>query len=276
MKKRHISLILFVLLMSACSNPTPAVQSPPQPSATTTLAKPAETATLAPPTETSTAQPPTKTPTPSPTATTAATPTPAVPRKSVEVPYEDRVIRGTLLGDGEVAVILAPMWTTTRSVWMSFARHIAQLGFTALAFDFPGAGGSTGDASFSKTATDVAALVDFLNEQGYERIVCMGASVGGGACYEGALLRPDIAGLVIVSSPFNVEGEEAAVLTMPKLFISGDEPDVTLKMKETLQLIPEPKEMVLYKVTAHGTDIFHSDSGDEFRDLLVDFLVNLE
>jgi esterase/lipase len=160
---------------------------------------------------------------------------------------------------------------------MPFAKHIASLGFTALAFDFPGPFGlSDGEFSYDKPGFFVDAVIGFLQERGYERVVCMGGSLGGDGCYKAALLRPNMAGMVILSSPFPITPEEAAILIMPKLFISGDEPDVTPLMKDTFQLLPEPKQFETFLVKAHGTDIFSTDSGEELTDLLVEFLESIQ
>lgn len=88
------------------------------------------------------------------------------------------------MGDGDIAIVLAPMFGENQSSWITFAKHLASLGYTALAFDFPGFGSSKGEFNFDKTTDDVAVVIDHLFARGYERIVCMGASVGGGACFE--------------------------------------------------------------------------------------------
>jgi pimeloyl-ACP methyl ester carboxylesterase len=263
-------MLIGLLLFSACANPAADVIPTTQP---------AETATPLPPTETPepvvspTPQPPTDTPEPTATATIAYTPTPEIKIEQVEVPYEDRIIRGTLVGDGEIVVVLAPMFSENRSSWIAFAKHLASLGYTALAFDFPGFGASSGEFNFTATTFDALAVIDFLLEQGYERPVCMGASVGAGVCYEAAVLRPNIAGLVIISAPVETTSEEAAILLMPKLLVTGDEPEVKGPMKETYQLLAAPKRFELINEKRHGTEMLNT--GDELRDILVNFLENL-
>jgi alpha/beta superfamily hydrolase len=281
MKKHLIPLIILVLLISACVSQgstattknqpteTPAVQ---QPTDTPTSQLPTDTPTSQPPSETPTPLPPTDTPEPTATATIASTPTPDIPREQVEVPYEDRVIRGTLLGDGDIVVVLAPMWGLDRSSWMPFAKHVASLGYSALAFDFPGVGTSTGSFSFSATIPDALAVIDFLRERGYERIVCIGASMGADGCFGAGLLRPEMAGLVIIAGPPTTTAEEAATLLMPKLYLVGNEPDVKDEMNESYKLLPMPKEFKTINAKAHGTDLLHTDAADEFNEILVDFL----
>jgi pimeloyl-ACP methyl ester carboxylesterase len=266
--KRHYTLMLFgLLLFSGCAN------------SATEVIPTTEPATPLPPTDTPepvvspTPQLPTDTPEPTATATIAYTPTAEIKTEQVEVPYEDRIIRGTLVGDGEIVVVLAPMFGENRSSWIAFAKHLASLGYTALAFDFPGFGVSTGEFNYNATTFDVLAVIDFLLEQGYERIVCMGASIGASACYEAAVLRPNLAGLVIISAPVETTTEEAAILLMPKLLVTGDEPDVKGPMKETYQVLPAPKQFELINEKRHGTQMLNT--GDELRDILVEFLEGL-
>ena len=277
MRKRQILLTLVLLLISACAQPatvaTPTVPPTEMPTPLPLTATP----TPFPPTETLTALPPTDTPTPLPTAsaTIATTPTPDIPKEQVEVAYEDRVIRGTLLGDGDIAVILAPMWGEDRSSWIKFAKHIAPLDYTALAIEFPGAGASSGEFSFTKVNFDVVAVIDFLQARGYERIVCMGASLGAGACFEAAVLRPDLAGLVVIAAPVETTAEEAATLIMPKLFVVGNEPEVKTSMDGDYQVLQIPKQFKTLADKAHGTDLLNTDSWDELSSILVEFLEGL-
>jgi alpha/beta superfamily hydrolase len=216
----------------------------------------------------------TSTPTAAPTIT--PTPTPAIHRESIQAAYDDRVIRGTLVGEGEIAVVLAPGWTDTRAVWMGFARELAAAGYTAVAFDFPGAGASQGRVSFSLVGSDTAAVVDFLLARGHEQVVCMAASDGAGGCLGAAVAHPNLAGFVLLSSPVEATEEEAAGLLMPKLLVTGNEPEIIKATTELLRLLPEPKQYVKINTSRHGTDILGSDRVEELRDLLMTFLESIQ
>lgn len=87
--------------------------------------------------------PPTDTPEPTSLPAPTAELTEGIKHEQVSVSYEDKTIRGTIVGDGDIAVVLAPMFGESRGNWMHFAEYIAPLGFTALAFDFPGPFGSS-------------------------------------------------------------------------------------------------------------------------------------
>lgn len=270
MKRHTIMLLTGMLLLAGCAN------------AATEAAPPTPTASPKPPTNTptqvptSTPQLPTDTPEPTPTATKEITPTPSIHKESVEVAYEDKVLRGTLFGEGDIAVVLAPMFGEPRGSWAKFANHIAALGYTALAFDFPGPfGSSTGTFKFDGVQFDVLEVIKFLRERGYERIVCMGGSIGATACLEAALLDPTLAGLVVISAPEEVTPEEADNLLMPKLLMTGDEAEVKGVLRETYELLTPPKKFIIINNKAHGTDLLNTDAKDEFIETLVEFLESL-
>jgi pimeloyl-ACP methyl ester carboxylesterase len=239
--------------------PTTAPTEPPTPTAAPTMV----------PTDTST-------PTAAPTIT--PTPTQAIHQELVEAAYEDRVIRGTLFGEGDIVVILAPGFNETRGIWMRHARHFASLGYAALAFDFPGAGASTGTFSFSKLKSDVAALINYLQqERAYERIVCAGVSFGGNACFEAAQDLPDLAGLVIISAQVETTtAEEVTGLSMPKLMVIGIKSNPVLEsvnepMREVFELLPDPKQFESLRL--RETALL---SGDELLNLMVEFLEGIQ
>lgn len=271
MNTRLIPPVILLILLSACGS-----------ASADTIPTTVPTDTAVPPPATSTPEPtqtekpsPTDTPVPTPTASITPTPEPKIKSEQVQVTYEDKVIRGTLVGEGDIAVVLAPMFGEPRGSWIDFAKYIASLGYTALAFDFPGTGTSSGNFSFDGTTFDALAVIGYLREQGFERIVCMGGSLGGGACFEAAKIDLNLAGLVILSSPFNTTAEEVSELVMPKLLVVGNEPsDVTGPMRETFKLLPDPKQFETIPQKAHGTQLL--TAGDELRDLLVEFLENIQ
>jgi pimeloyl-ACP methyl ester carboxylesterase len=240
--------------------PTTAPTEPPTPTATPTMV-------------------PTDTSTPTATPTITPTPTQAIHQELVEAAYEDRVIRGTLVGEGDIVVILAPGVNETRAIWMRHARHFASLGYAALAIDFPGAGASTGTFSFSKLESDVAAVVKYLQqERGYEHIVCAGVSFGGSACFEAAQDLPDLAGLVIISSQMETTtAEEVSGLSMPKLMVIGTKSSPVLEsvnepMREVFELLPEPKQFE--RIRLPGIALL--SRGDELLNLMVEFLEGIQ
>jgi pimeloyl-ACP methyl ester carboxylesterase len=257
--------MMLVLLLSGCST------APDTPTPTPTAFP---TATFAP------------TSTPTPTSTPAPSPTPQqVQAVKVSFVAADGVkLSGTVyIGEEkkDIGVVLAHMGAhgADQRSWTSFARYLAPRGFGVLTFNFR--------ADRSRLDLDVRAAVAFLRDQGYRRIVCMGASMGGTASLKAAV-DTDLAGLVVISSLWTtgsgstggalfVSREELAQLTLPKLFVTteNDGNGVPTTMKTMYEAAPEPKALKIFPGTVHGTDIFATSQGDEFRDLLVGFLENL-
>ncbi len=271
------SILVFCLAGCASpSTPTASLEQETAQPATFTEVSPTDTPTI-PPTDTPVPPTPTPSPTDTATATITRTPTPEVKNEPVTFTTADDItLVGNLFGEGDIAVILTHMGEigTTRTSWFPFARFIAANGYTALAFDFRGWGASGGDHSYSKQKDDVLAAADFLRERGHERIICMGASMGGIACFNAAL-ETDMVGLVVLAGgPVINEEIDYSILTMPKLFIceEGDPYELIPSMIEMFDILPEPKEFVLIPGDAHGTRLFNTPAGDELRQLLTDFL----
>jgi len=259
--------ILFILLATSCTSSTPI---------------PTPTLTLI-PTLTSTATPlPSPTSTSQPTATPEPTATPVVAVETVTFTTQDNVrLAGTLFGEGEFAVILAHMGMTgvDQTSWHPFARLLAERGFTALTFDFRGIGQSEGYTQYNYLVYDVYAAIQFLNDRGYEKIVCIGASMGGTSCMRAALDR-NLAGLGVLAStlsngdPTEVSRSELQQLTLPKVFAyaQSDFVLVITDMRFMSERAPEPKLVQVFPGSAHGTNIFNTESGSQLTDLLVNFL----
>ena len=222
----------------------------------------------------------------------APTETPRVTVKEVSFTTEDDVkLAGTLYlpGEEDIAVVLAHQGTkgTDQRSWQPFAELIAERGFAALTFDFRGRGQSGGYLIVPRLERDMRAAIGFLRDQGFNRIVCMGASMGGSACLRAAL-DTDLEGLVVIASPMNlgqtptVGVEDFTMLTMPKLYVCAEDDSVdgsrtglAAVITNMYTISPEPKEIRIFPGTAHGTYLFDTEYGDEFRKLLVDFLEGL-
>lgn len=221
------------------------------------------------------------------TSCQAAQPTPSPSLSEGEVTFttEDSFqLSGTVFGKGTTAVVLAHMMPTDQTSWQPFAQVLAEKGFPALTFDFRGYGQSGGDVDYSALDKDARAAIAFLRDHGFTRIVCIGASMGGLACGK-VSHEPDLAGLVIISSPRTMESVRASLqitrsdltdLTYPKLFItSKDDWPFSGDAKSLHRWSSDPKELKVFSGLAHGTELFDTEHADEFRDLLMNFVENV-
>jgi alpha/beta superfamily hydrolase len=273
---KGILVLLFITIMVAgCSQAVPEstqqMEEASIPQTQVLEEPPAPTSTAMP---SPTVPPDTATPTAIVIPTESATETPSIRRERVAVPRDQNLLRGTLVGDGELAVLLAPMFGEPRGSWMHFAEYIAPLGYTVLAFDFPGVGSSTGEFKFDQVQYDALAMIDHLKSLGYDHIVCMGASIGAAACFEAARIDPSLAGFAIISAPVETTAEDTAGLTMPKLLVTGDEPDLIGSLENAYKLMPDPKQYVYINQKKHGTEMLNTD--DQLRDTLVEFLEGIK
>ena len=255
MKPSLISLVLLSFLSVACNSVKGTVTSTPE-------------ATL--------------TPVPSPTAT-------SIPVETVTFTTEDNVtLSGTLFGKGKIAVILAHQGTpgTDQTTWQTFARLLAEQGYTALTFDFRGVGQSEGTLGYRDLWKDVKAATQFLRELGYSQIVCAGASMGGTACIYNAK-QGEYMGLIVLASTMvagrgvdtlAITDEDLAKLTLPKLFISAERENyiVVRDTKHMAELSLEPKSLLVLPGTQHGTLLFDTDSGEKLPAAILEFIDNLK
>jgi len=196
-------------------------------------------------------------------------------------------LAGTLFGDGDVAVVLAHQGTegADQTTWYEFGTLLAEQGYTALTFDFRGIGKSGGTPDRSKLDTDVLSALQFLHDEDHEKIFCVGASMGGTTCIQTAINGYQLAGLVALGSAMitgygandlKVSQDELGLLSLPKLFISAEN-DIDLVVNDTTRMYensPEPKALHFLPGSAHGTDLFNTDAGDELTTILLEFLKN--
>lgn len=278
-------LIIFVALIlifsySGCTI-SPSTQEPSElistsPSATITP-KPSLT-----PTHTSftdTPELPTETLLPSETAQPTATLD--VPFEKVTFQTEDGVeIAATLFGEGDTVLLMLHMGKgyADQESWHPFARLAAEQGFAALTVDLRGRGDSGGEMYPPWMILDARAARDFLRQRNFNRIVCLGASMGGTTCLRLAL-DGDLTAVVVISSTQSVGGENGVsapdlrALTIPKLFVYGVRDSmIPAEMELMFRNSTEPKQLITYDHAAHGTDLFLSIYGDDLRQQLFTFL----
>jgi WD40 repeat protein len=213
----------------------------------------------------------------------------SVSTETVTFTTEDNVaLSGTLFGNGKIAVILAHQGTpgTNQTAWHPFARLLSEHGYAALAFDFRGVGQSAGKLLYGNLAMDVSAAAQFLQNRGYQKIVCIGASMGGTACIRAAQDHTFI-GLIALASTMAVGSGAVSMhltpgdlgnLTQPKLFISanGDYGVVVGDTKRMYELSPDPKNLLLLPGTQHGTNLFDTDVEEELSAVMLRFIEDIE
>jgi len=187
------------------------------------------------------------------------------------------------LDDGLV-VVLAHGHTQSHKEWVDFEKILIDNGITTMTFDFRGHGESGGADLLSTIGVDVATVVEFLKQSGYERIVCIGSSMGGSACAAGSI-EGDIDGLVMLSSPMNlgagsrlVSKRDFQALAIPKIIMFTEEDLLAIALEEldsyyeTAEDAGEPKDIDIYPGIAHGSGLLYDDQRDQVISILLDFV----
>jgi pimeloyl-ACP methyl ester carboxylesterase len=223
---------------------------------------------------------------PSPTQAPASTQLPDTPApagetagpREVTFQTEDGVkLSGTLFGQGGSGVVLSHMFPTDQTSWHAFAKTLAGNGYLALAYDFRGYGKSGGEKHIDQIDSDVRAAVAFLKEQGAQRIVLVGASMGGTASAKVAG-SAGAAALVVLSSPQSFNGLEVTEQDLksfrgPSLWMGSRGDAATTDTEAMHAKANEPKTLHIYEGSAHGTFIFDTANGPDLSQRIIDFLV---
>lgn len=271
--KKSLSLLLILVFASSCTVTSESSSSPISEtdiSASTPYAAISPTPPL--PEETSTSSPA------------------SYPVESIKFITTDGItLAGTLFGEGDTAVTLAHQgnYGIDQASWFPFAHLLAERGYAALTFDFRGMGQSEGKLVYRNLPLDIDAAVHFLQDQGYSRIVCMGASMGGTSCLRTAQ-DYSFAGLVIIASVMNIDmGTDSLFVTQSdlgnlaqeKLFVTAahDHSLIVSNIKMMHELSPDPKDLLIIQGRfEHGTDLFTSDAEEELSNALLQFLETID
>jgi pimeloyl-ACP methyl ester carboxylesterase len=231
----------------------------------------------------------------SPTAPSVASPTlttlprPVTPAQATVAPVtgvpvsfttEDNLtIKGRLFGSGQTAVVFAHMYPNDQQAWWGFASEVAGQGYAALTFDFRGYGETGGSKDIAHIDRDLSAAVRYLRERGYQRVILVGASMGGTAALKVAA-RDEFKGLVVgvvaVSAPQAFEGlvaqDDVANIKVPMLFVASQGDSAAFQSLEAFyNTATGPKQRQVYSGNVHGTGLLQSEHAAEFKALLLEF-----
>ncbi|HKY54834.1 MAG TPA: dienelactone hydrolase family protein [Anaerolineales bacterium] len=190
-------------------------------------------------------------------------------------------VNGELYGSGKTAVVFSVMGNC-KPGWREFAQLTAAQGFMALAYQWHACreSGSTDENELQKFVEDARAAVNFVRERGAEKIILVGASLGGVASAKLAI-ESQASGLVILASPpsipqwgFEIEPDDLNT-DIPKLFITAENDDTVPadSMRALYDLAAEPKEWQTYPGTAHGTDLLKGVNGPELGQRILAFIL---
>ena len=193
---------------------------------------------------------------------------------------EDNVsIRGRLFGSGGTAVVFTHMYPNDQRAWWDFAGQVGAQDYAALTFDFRGYGETGGSQDVARIDRDLIAAVRYLRERDYQRVVLVGASMGGTAALKVAA-RDEfdglVAGVVAVSAPESFRGlvarDDVGNIEVPILFVASEGDGSAVDSLDSLyERASGFKDRQVYSGDAHGTDLLEGEHAEEFKAILYDF-----
>jgi hypothetical protein len=209
---------------------------------------------------------PTATPTLTPAPTFTATPQFPLPEGSIIFEIDpNRKFAGHVYGQGETAIILANMSQGGEYQWDPLVNALDKKKFTIITFNYL-------QPDYSGAPQGVLTILGRLREVGYQRVVCMGASLGVSAC-GGIPLEPEMVGMVMIAGP---NYGPPVSTTYPKLFIAAADDPWAKDTETAYKSADEPKQLLLFPgISVHGTQLFYSTFKVQFLQALVDFVNNL-
>ncbi len=183
-------------------------------------------------------------------------------------------VYANLYGDGQHAVLLGHGAVFDKESWDGLAQDLSAVGHQVLAIDFRGYGKSTAGRAGNALYQDVLAGIRYLRNAGAERVSVIGASMGGGAVAQAAVVvEPDeIAKLILlagvpIATPEQMHGN--------KLFIVSRGDALRDAVEDQFERAGEPKELIVLAGSQHAQHIFSSrQRGEELTAAIINWLAN--
>jgi pimeloyl-ACP methyl ester carboxylesterase len=178
-------------------------------------------------------------------------------------------IGGVLLGRGRVGVVFAHESPGDLCQWLFYARVLERRGYAVLPIDLNGFGSSPpapGSPARTHWDRDVAAAAAVLRARGVEKVVLIGASVGGTCVVAAAAeIRPPVAAVIDLSGPTESSGVDALAaarrLRVPALYEVSDDDAFISEVRKVYLATPPPlrKLVVVHSGGGHGVGLLMTD-----------------
>jgi len=211
-----------------------------------------------------------------------STPTLPAPNAVSFAAADGTQLAGTLYGAGATAVVLSNMGDNDPAPWDAFAPQLADRGYMVLTYKYryPTNTSRFDSGMANHTLDDLRAAIAFVRGAGAQRLVLVGASLGGMATAKAAAIEKPVA-MIVMATPvdlaeydYRVTPDELRSVEAPKLFIAS-EGDRTVPFAETkrmFELAGDPKEFHSYPGAAHGVQLFKTEHADDLAQRLVAYI----
>ena len=160
--------------------------------------------------------------------------------------------------EGGRAAILVHQSGATMESWRDFAKRLEGRGMTALSLA-------------NSTPMDVAAAVGFLQDEGHDDIILVGASIGGGAILQALKTNdwPTVRKIVLLansSGPAPQSGEIA------KLFMVAKQDFYAAGAYSAYDKTAEPKTLIEYEGRDHGQALLTGEHAEQALEDILGFM----
>jgi len=189
------------------------------------------------------------------------TSTPGNPVEQVTIPVDNESFQATITGNGEIAVIIASNGEGALSDWDPLVQALSTNERLRIAtFTYRNIVG-TGDK-------DLAALLDYLRNEGISKAICIGEGVGSNFCTH-LQQEPEMIGMVFLAT------ESVGIKAdFPKLFLTADADPFGMagSTERVYNQSAEPKTFKSYAAGVHGSALFKADVGTQVLEDLTSFI----
>ncbi|MGW6447336.1 alpha/beta hydrolase [Lentzea sp. NPDC055074] len=184
------------------------------------------------------------------------------------------------LGTGDRGILLSHEQGYYMCSWLAFGQELAAAGYHVLLLEYRNHGASETAQDNDNLDRDTRAALAALHSSGAKRVLLGGASCGGTASAVTAADEPELAGLLVLSSPaqcFVLDGEAAArKITAPSFFAVSPIDYSGNMIKETRRLYEASaaarKHLEIVPGGAHGTDVLREAGAEKLHRLVRDFV----
>jgi pimeloyl-ACP methyl ester carboxylesterase len=178
-------------------------------------------------------------------------------------------------------VLLLHMMSTDRTVWGNFPEELAKACYTVLNVDLRGHGQTGGEVDWEQAQLDIPQILQALGEMegvNPESLAILGASIGANLALTGGADVPAVRTVVLLSPGLDYAG----VTTLDAMERYGERPVLiavsdqdTYAADSSRQLADAALgefDLIVYEGTAHGRDMFNSQSG--LQQIILDWLAS--
>jgi len=206
---------------------------------------------------------------------------------SMWVTTDDGTFDVGLIGEGDVTAILVHQLNENSCGWFPFATNLAEEGVRVMLLSLCGYGETecTGGSLTGTGADAVLAAADWARQNGAERVVVAGASIGGTTAMIAATHDADtglLDGVADLSSPLVADGSDirrgAPSITIPTFLAvgRGDSVVSVSEMHEVADALASTEVTLLDQGSGHGWEMLNGpgDASDQtVGDQLTAFIV---